>query len=105
MRARRATNQITYTYDGLMRVLTAVRDNLQGNLIESTTYTYDASSNIVSKVHQIAFTPTPGMPTPTPTATTGACGRNGEVTIDDLMLGVNITLGLRPARRLPCLRL
>jgi hypothetical protein len=58
--------------DGARRV--AGRCLRDGNLIESTAYIYDAASNIVSKVQQIAFTPTPtaSIPTATKPAALGA---------------------------------
>lgn len=45
-----------------------------------------------------------GTPTPTPTpgaVCTGDCGGDGEVTIDELILMVNVALGLAPAQNCP----
>lgn len=42
--------QITYGYDGLLRLISAVREDLDGNLIRSLSYEYDAASNLTKKV-------------------------------------------------------
>jgi hypothetical protein len=39
----------------------------------------------------------PPSPTPTIPPCEGDCDGNGAVTIDELLLGVNISLGMRPA--------
>ncbi len=52
-------------------------------------------------------TPTPAPPTPTATATTSApscigdCGGDGEVTVNELIIGVNIALGVTPVSACP----
>src|SRR5262249_37911911 len=96
--------QMTYAYDGLMRLVTSTRSDSSGNFLESDTYTYDAASNISQKVQVIAVTetPTPAV-TATPTATTprptstpigtvllvGDCNNDQRVTIDELISLVN----------------
>ena len=112
--------QMTYGYDGLMRLVSATRNDASGNFLESDTYTYDAASNISQKVQVIAVTDTPtpaatstpvpvtGIPSPAPTDTpttpaatptapalgcTGDCNGNGAVTIDELMQLIDISLG------------
>ena len=42
--------QVAYGYDGLLRLISAKREDLEGNLIRSQTYEYDASSNLSKKV-------------------------------------------------------
>ena len=42
--------QTTYGYDGLLRVISAHSEDLEGNLIRSITYEYDARSNLTKKV-------------------------------------------------------
>jgi YD repeat-containing protein len=42
--------QVTYGYDGLLRLISAVREDLDGNLIRSLSYEYDAASNLTKKV-------------------------------------------------------
>jgi RHS repeat-associated protein len=68
--------QLLNTYDGMLRLVGQTRNDAQGSLIENVTYKYDAASNLVQKVQQIAqppgseHTPTPAQPTPTaPTST------------------------------------
>lgn len=58
--------QSAYVYDGLLRLISETRSDVAGNLIESTTYTYDAASNLIRKVQEIAEEPEPG---PTRTST------------------------------------
>jgi YD repeat-containing protein len=62
--------QIAYAYDGLLRLIDETRTDLDGDLIEHTTYAYDARSNLIEKVQQRPAVTGPGpLPTPTPTAT------------------------------------
>lgn len=42
--------QVTYGYDGLLRLISALREDLDGNLIRSLGYEYDAASNLTKKV-------------------------------------------------------
>ena len=42
--------QMGYTYDGLMRLTTALRSDLASNLMKKHSYTYDAMSNITERV-------------------------------------------------------
>ncbi len=42
--------QVIYGYDGLLRLISAEREGLDGKAIRSTTYEYDASSNLTKKV-------------------------------------------------------
>ena len=42
--------QVSYTYDGLMRLTTAVRSDLASNVLKKYSYTYDAMSNITERV-------------------------------------------------------
>lgn len=52
-------------------------------------------------------TPTPPVPTPTPTPTTraptciGDCGSDREVTVDELITGVNVALGVTSLSECP----
>ena len=67
--------QKDYGYDGLLRLSSEKVSDSQGNLLESTTYEYDAGDNLVRKVHYVAdaVTPTPtegvGQPQDTPSPT------------------------------------
>lgn len=97
--------QMTYAYDGLMRVISSGRAAADGSFLESNSYTYDAASNLIQKVRVAALTATPaptatataGVPTPTATAPTlacvGDCDGGGAVTINELITLVNLALG------------
>jgi hypothetical protein len=47
------------------------------------------------------FTEPPMSPSPTPNACVGDCNGDGEVTVNDLILGVNIALGNQPVSACP----
>jgi hypothetical protein len=47
------------------------------------------------------FTQPPMSPSPTPNACVGDCNGDGEVTVNDLILGVNIALGNQPVSACP----
>ena len=74
--------QMDYGYDGLLRLVSEARSDSSGNLLESTTYEYDAGDNLTRKVHQVMTsetptveptaapaTETPDIPGPDPTST------------------------------------
>lgn len=67
-----------------------------GDAAARTTYGVVVSASLPTP------TPTPPAATPTATATTGAatcvgdCGVDGQVTVDEIITGVNIALGLAP---------
>jgi len=62
-------NYVTYySYDGLMRLVWEAREDLDGVPLGSTTYKYDAASNIIEKVEEIAEPPGP-LRTHTPSHT------------------------------------
>jgi hypothetical protein len=96
--------QISYGYDGLMRLISSTRSDADGNFLESNTYTYDAASNITQKVQVLAVTDTPepsptetptqaaATPTAAPTSCLGDCNGDGQVTISELVTLVNIAL-------------
>lgn len=78
----------------------SVNDNGQrtGDAAARTTY------EIVVGVNLPTHTPTPPAPTPTATATeasgttcVGDCNGDGQVTVDEVVTGVNIALGVVPA--------
>jgi len=100
--------QMSYGYDGLMRLVSSTRSDASGNFLESNTYTYDAASNITQRVQVVAVTetPTPGAtetpsvpvstPTSQPSGCAGDCNGDGQVTIDELITLVNVSLGEAP---------
>jgi YD repeat-containing protein len=94
--------QTTYGYDGLMRLVSMVRADGDGDFLQSIDYTYDAASNVIQEVEVQAVSETPavGTPTPRPTRTPGGCAGDcngdGEVTIDELVGLVNTSLGDAP---------
>lgn len=45
--------QVSYVYDGLMRLLSSTRTDLDDNPLETISYRYDAASNIVKKVQTV----------------------------------------------------
>ena len=45
--------EVAYQYDGMMRLIGLQRTDLQGNPLESTTYEYDAASNVTKEVQTI----------------------------------------------------
>ena len=66
--------QLDNVYDGLLRLVQQTRRDLAGNLIEDTTYKYDAASNLVQRIQElpdVAGPPPPPGPvdTPKPTVT------------------------------------
>ena len=96
-----------YGYDGLLRLVSATRSDAGGNFLESDTYTYDAASNITQRVQVISVTETPtpivtatpGTPAPTATpraACAGDCNGDGEVSINEIVGLVNVSLGEAP---------
>ncbi len=44
--------QLSYTYDGIQRLLNSTRNDLQGNLLQSIDYEFDAASNVKMKVEK-----------------------------------------------------
>jgi hypothetical protein len=105
--------QISYGYDGLMRLISSTRSDADGNFLESNTYTYDAASNITQKVQVLAVTDTPepsptetptqaaATPTAAPTSCLGDCNGDGQVTISELVTLVNIALEQQSLDRCP----
>jgi YD repeat-containing protein len=69
--------QITHTYDASNRLIRTEYGN--GSAIE---YSYDAAGNIISK--QLSLTPA---------ACTGDCNGNTQVTVNEIIVLVNIALG------------
>ena len=73
----------------------------------STAKRFDSRENSVSvrPLLTVDFTMGGATPTPTPTPPPGTCvgdcGGDGQVTINDLILGVNIALGLLPVSDCP----
>jgi hypothetical protein len=71
----------------------------------------DAAARTTYEIFVGVATPTPtsGPPTPTPTPTAtevpgtciGDCGSDGEVTVDELIIGVNMALGVTPLSACP----
>ncbi len=59
---------VAYTYDGLLRLTGETRNDAGGDLIEKTTYAYDARSNLTDKVVQRPVIGSGPGATATPTA-------------------------------------
>jgi hypothetical protein len=76
-------------------------DQRTGDAAARTTYEIVVSSTLPTS------TPTPPLPTPTATATEGGsscvgdCNNDGSVTVDEIITGVNVALGVAPASACP----